>query len=77
MLCTVAAMILAFAYRCGGSDGIAWSLSTSAPSSRLIPGLSSLGDTCRLELRVRYSCLEVNVDEFKVRGYKKTPPVRG
>jgi hypothetical protein len=23
MLCTVAAMILAFAYRCGGSDGIA------------------------------------------------------
>ena len=23
MLCTVAAMILAFAYRCGGSDGMA------------------------------------------------------
>ena len=46
MQSTVAALILAFAYRCGGSDGIA--AKSGAPSSRLIPGLSSPKDTCRL-----------------------------
>jgi hypothetical protein len=36
MQSTVAAMILAFVYRCGGSDGFA-NLSGRAPSSRFIP----------------------------------------
>jgi len=49
---TVAAMILYFVYRCGGSDGIAGCVSPDAPSSRLIPGFGNHGDTCERSQRV-------------------------
>ena len=59
---TVAAMILAFVYRCGGSVGIIDS-NINAPTSRFIPGLSCLRDTCRLADSVGESMEVVNYSE--------------
>ena len=58
MQSTVAAMILVFVYRCGGSVGMA--IEPGAPTSRLIPGLCSPRDTCRRGDRVSETSGDVN-----------------
>jgi hypothetical protein len=60
MQSTVAAMILVFVYRCGGSVGVA--IEPGAPTSRLIPGLCSPRDTCRRGDSVREPVKFVNPD---------------
>jgi len=61
MQSTVAAMILCFVYRCGGSVGIARRFNLGAPSSRLIPGLGSLQDTYKRADRVCQIFAAVNL----------------